>query len=627
MFVRENQNIQNSNYKIDPLETELTNFFKFSSDFLIICNFQGIVQNASPSLLKITGINTSSLFSIAFSNLFHIDDQNSAWMNILSLRNGNTVKTYEGRLNCNDGNYLWTEWNISPSPEFLQFYATGRDISERKKNEEVLKYSEEKHRTLFETMTQGVIYEDVDKGILSANPAAQKILGLTLEQMQGKFSLGSGYKSILEDGTEVIDDTHPAMVALNMGKEVQNFVMGILTPYDEDYRWINVNAIPLFKNGEDKPYQVYTTFDDITERKLADEKIKESEERYRQLVELSPNTVGIIKEEKIVFINAAGAELFGAENQNQIVGKYLYDFIYPENYKIISDGIKNLAPNEKTPIMELKAKKIDGTLIYIEAAAMPFNYKGENVVQLICSNITERKRVEEERERLFTKITIAQDRLKILSRKLIEAQESERRLIARELHDEIGQTLTAIKINLQSVNKITRSVKLKSHLVDSVELVEHSLQLVRNLSLDLRPSMLDDLGLLPTLGWYLNKQSQRSGIDIKMKSISLDNMLSPEVEVTCYRVVQEAINNVIRHSDAKKVKVDLKIIDHQLKLQIHDDGKGFDVMEVRKRALNGNSIGVLGMQERVELARGELSIYSSPENGTNVIACFPINEK
>ncbi len=545
----------------------------------------------------------------------------------MNLQAGDKVKTFEGRLRCNNGKYLWTEWSISPSPEFDHFYAIGRDISERKKDDDALKYSEQKHRTLFETMTQGVIYEETGKGILSANPAAQKILGLTLEQMQGKSSLSSGYKSILEDGTEVIDDAHPAMVALNMGKEVQNFVMGILTPYEEDYRWINVNAIPLFKSGQEKPYQVYTTFDDITERKHAHEAIKESEERYRQLVELSPNTIGIIKEEKIIFINAAGAMLFGAENQNQVIGKSIYDFIHHENYKNISDELEQLELNEKTPLLELKANKLDGTLIYIEATAMSFYYKGENAVQFICGDITNRKKVEEERERLFNKIQVAQDRLKILSRRLIEAQESERRIIARELHDEIGQTLTAIKINLQAVNKVTRSSKLKSHLVDSVELVEHSLQLVRNLSLDLRPSMLDDLGLMPTLGWYINKQAQRSGIKIKMNTIDLDKKISPEVEVTCYRVVQEAINNVIRHSEAKSVKVELNIIDYQLRLEILDDGKGFDVTEMRKRALNGNSIGVLGMQERVELAGGELSIYSTPENGTKVIACFPLGKK
>ena len=560
MLIKENININKINSELATPDADLNNFFKLSSDLLLISNFHGIIKNASVSLLKITGFDPTSISSISFSDLFHYDDQTSAQVKLMNLQAGDKIKTFEGRLRCNNGKYLWTEWSISPSPEFDNFYAIGRDISERKKNEDALKYSEQKHRTLFETMTQGVIYEETGKGILSANPAAQRILGISLEQMQGKSSLTSGYKSILEDGTEVIDDAHPAIVALNMGKEVQNFVMGILTPYDEVYRWINVNAVPLFRSREDKPYQVYTTFDDITERKNADEAIKESEERYRQLVELSPYTVGILNDEKILFINAAGAILFGVENPEQVVGKSINDFIQHENYKIISDELNKLELNEKTPLLELKANKLDGTLIYLEATAMPFYYKGENAIQFICSDITERKKVEEERERLFNKIQVAQDRLKILSRRLIEAQESERRVIARELHDEIGQTLTAIKINLQAINKYTKSSKLKSHLVDSVELVEHSLQLVRNLSLDLRPSMLDDLGLIPTLGWYINKQSQRSGINIKMKSIELDKKLSPEVEVTCYRVVQEAINNVIRHSEAKNVKIEIKNI-------------------------------------------------------------------
>ncbi len=470
MLTEEKIKIGNNISEFSSLETNLNNFFKLSTDLLLISNFQGIIEKASASILERVGFDNESIASISFSEIFHFDDQTSAKINLMNLQAGDKVKRFEGRLRCCDGTYLWTEWRFSQSENFDHFYAVGRDISKRKNDEETLKYSEQKHRTLFETMAQGVIYEDVEKGILSANPAAQKILGLTLEQMQGKFSFGSGYKSILEDGTEVIDDSHPAMVALKMGKEMQNFVMGILTPYDEDYRWINVNAIPLFKGGEDKPYQVYTTFDDITERKRSSETIKESEERYRQLVELSPNSVGILKDELIVFINAAGAQLFGGENPQQIIGKSFYDFIHPENQKIISRDLKNLSTNEKTPLMELKAKKLDGSVIYIEAAAMPFYYKGDYAFQFICSDITARKRVEEERERLFNKITIGQDRLKIVSRKLIEAQESERRIIARELHDEIGQTLTAIKINLQAANKVTKSTKLKSHLIDSVEL-------------------------------------------------------------------------------------------------------------------------------------------------------------
>ncbi|MEO8398961.1 MAG: PAS domain S-box protein [Ignavibacteriaceae bacterium] len=605
-------------------ETDFINFFNLSSDLLIITDFNGTLQKANPSFINAVGLDEKHINSFSLSDFFHNEDEvASKLIQIFQQSNWNN-NTFEARLKCFKDDYQWTEWSISPSKNFQCFYAIGRNISKRKKDEEFLRQSEQKHRTLFETMAQGVIYEDFEKGIISANPAAQKILGLSLEQMQGKSSLGTGYKSILEDGTEVIDDTHSAMLAVKIGKELKNFVMGILTPYEEDYRWININAIPLFKLGEEKPYQVYTTFDDITERKRSSEAIKESEERYRKLIELSPNTVGILKDEKIVFINAAGAKMMGAENPKKIIGKNILEFLHPDYFKYISKGLKQLSRYNKSPLMEIKARKIDGTTIYVEATAMPFNYKGENAVQFISRDITERKKVEEEKERLFHKITVTQDRLKILSRRLIEAQESERRIIAHELHDEIGQTLTAIKINLQAVDKLTTSKKLKSHLVDSVELVEHSLELVRNLSLDLRPSMLDDLGLVPALRWYLHKQMQRSGIKIKINSVEFRNELSSEIEVTCYRVTQEAINNVIRHSNAKNVKVELNIFDNHLRLFIQDDGDGFNVSDARKKALNGNSIGVLGMQERAELVGGELAIYSSSKKGTKIIASFPI---
>jgi PAS domain S-box-containing protein len=150
------------------------------------------------------------------------------------------------------------------------------DITDRKIAEEALRESEEKHRTLFETMTQGVVYQDVDGNIISANSAAEQILGLTIDQMMGRTSMDPRWKSIQEDGSDFPGDTHPSMVALKTGKEVRNVVMGVFHPDKERRVWININAVPQFKNGENKPYQVYTTFEDITERIETEEQIKAS---------------------------------------------------------------------------------------------------------------------------------------------------------------------------------------------------------------------------------------------------------------------------------------------------------------------------------------------------------------
>jgi len=155
------------------------------------------------------------------------------------------------------------------------------DITDRKIAEEALKISEEKYRKLFNTMSQGVVYQDGTGKIISCNPAAERILGLTLDQMQGKTSFDSNWRAIHEDGTDFDGDNHPSMISLKSGKKVNNVIMGIFNPKNNYYTWINVNAVPQFRAGEKKPYQVYTTFEDITQIKHAEKALKKSEERYR----------------------------------------------------------------------------------------------------------------------------------------------------------------------------------------------------------------------------------------------------------------------------------------------------------------------------------------------------------
>ena len=165
------------------------------------------------------------------------------------------------------------------------------DITDRRRMEDALRESEEKHRTLFETMTQGVVYQDADGQIIDANPAAQRILGLTLDQLQGRTSMDPRWRAMREDGSEFPGDAHPAMVALETGRPVRDVVMGVYDPKRQHHTWININAVPLLQPGADKPYQVHTTFEDITEQRLAQEAVREGEERYRRLVEGSPDIV------------------------------------------------------------------------------------------------------------------------------------------------------------------------------------------------------------------------------------------------------------------------------------------------------------------------------------------------
>ncbi len=160
-----------------------------------------------------------------------------------------------------------------------------KDITERKRAEEALRASEEQHRTLFESMAQGVVYQDADGRITAANPAAERILGLTLAQMQGVTSADPRWRTVREDGSDFPGVEHPAMVALHAGRPVHGVVFGVFNPADDAYHWIKVGAVPRFRPGEEAPYQVFTTFEDVTEIRAAAEALRASEERYRSLFE------------------------------------------------------------------------------------------------------------------------------------------------------------------------------------------------------------------------------------------------------------------------------------------------------------------------------------------------------
>ena len=214
-----------------------------------------------------------------------------------------------------------------------------------------------------------------------------------------------------------------------------------------------------------------------------------------------------------------------------------------------------------------------------------------------------------------------EERRRLLSRRLLHVQELERRTIARELHDEVGQALTAIKINLQSIE---RSPKLGLDRVqDSLAIVEALVARIRDLSLDLRPAMLDDWGLYAAVRWYAGRQAERAGITIRVRGNVGDERLPSDVETTCFRVVQEAVTNALRHARATRLDIRLSRDPTHIGVEVVDDGAGFDVHDARHAANHGESLGLLGMEERVRLLGGEITLSSRPGAGTTITVSLP----
>jgi signal transduction histidine kinase/ligand-binding sensor domain-containing protein len=222
----------------------------------------------------------------------------------------------------------------------------------------------------------------------------------------------------------------------------------------------------------------------------------------------------------------------------------------------------------------------------------------------------------------------AYGRLRALTRQLEEAKEEEKRRIARELHDEMGQILSAIKINLKALGRLPGDSEERSgRIEDAITLVDEIIGHVRAMALDLRPPLLDELGFVAALRGYAEGQSIRTGVAITVEANAEAESLRPETAIAGFRIVQEAVHNALRHAAAKGITVEVNGGADRLVLSVRDDGRGFDVPEALRRATTGRHLGLRGMRERVEALGGMLEIDSGPGRGTEIRAALPLREE
>lgn len=243
----------------------------------------------------------------------------------------------------------------------------------------------------------------------------------------------------------------------------------------------------------------------------------------------------------------------------------------------------------------------------------------------LMTNLAQQCAISLERSRLYAEVRASQLRLQALSQRVLEAQEQERRHIARELHDEVGQVLGALKINLHLLRDPALDEASRRRLEESISILDRLLQQIRALSLDLRPSVLDDQGLGEALAWFGERIGERSGLDVSIENELDDSTIPPSIANACFRIAQEALNNAVRHAQAHHLEMRFAVQDDVLDLSIRDDGIGFDVPAQQRRAVAGTSLGLISMQERATLAGGTTEITSSAGAGTQVHARFPLH--
>jgi len=561
------------------------------------------------------------------------------------------------------------------------------DITERKRMEEALRESEEWFRAIFEGAAIGIALVDMEGRPVVSNPALQEMLGYSGEELrnmvftefthpddamadwelfkeliEGKrdyYQMDKRYYS--KDGRLVWGRLTVSLIRRAGGKA--NLAIGM------------VEDITNYKHTEeilrDRTKQLQAIMDAIMtflERRnwrevsalLLRSALSQTTSEYGFIgVVVEGPILRILAHEGIVWDNAVNREFYEQAMRTYREVGYL-EFTNFKNLfgKIITTGKSVLSNEPKTdprsgglppghpPLRHfLGVPILRGTEVVgmIGVANRPGGYTGDEQAKIeILTQAasvlydsyrrqqreieleTGHKRLEEERENLLNELSTKHDQLQTLSRRLVEVQELERHRIARELHDEIGQLLTGLKLKIESSKSLPVDAA-KNSLSEAETLVNELMEHVRELSLNLRPAMLDDMGLLPALMWHFKRYTSQTNVHVEFKHTGLERRrFAAEVETAIYRIVQEALTNVARHASVSQVTVRLWVDHGTLNLQVEDQGVGFD----HEAALaKGSTGGVIGIRERAILLGGQLIIQSAPGAGTCLTVELPLGKR
>ena len=484
---------------------------------------------------------------------------------------------------------------------------------DRKRAEEALLESEERYRRLVETAPEVIYNLSAEDGTITLlNPAFEKITGWSRAEW-----LGKPFMSLVHP-----DDVTLAMETfqhVSRGEATPLYGLRILSKSGE-YLIGEFTSYPNIEKG--KVTGEFGIARDITERKRVEEALRRSEARYKELWERAPVAYHVLDPDgKIAKVNQTEASMLGYQVQ-EMVGKSIFDFILPEQREEAQKRFRQKIRGLSVPKAEDRIYlKKDGSQIYVVVDdVLERDAHGKVTgIRSTMTDITERKNAEETLARYISE-------LRQLSKQLITVQEAERLRISRELHDEMGQALTMLRINIASIKESLLpgyAKGVKDRLADADALTEKLLGQIHELTLELRPHMLDDLGLVPTLRWYTERLSRRLNIQILFTQKNWKERPDSEISTALFRIIQEALTNAAKHARAKKIRILLVQKQKFIEVLIKDDGRGFDQRKIEKRPPRARGIGLFSMKERAALLNGECTIESHPGKGTRIHISIP----
>jgi len=479
---------------------------------------------------------------------------------------------------------------------------------EQVRQRKALEEANGRYRTLFDTVPVGLYRTTFEGQVLDANLTMTHMLGFPDRESLLALNVISLY-------------VNPQDRELWKSRLEQNatlhFVETQFRRRDGTPIWVELSVHPVCDHQNQILYYE-GIMQDITARKRAEIALQGSEERFRTIVEQSPISIQVMTPEGwTIQVNRAWEKLWGvtaADVKN-------YNMLHDE--QAISLGMMPYVERGfagETVLMPPVAYHTDesvrnGRKRWFQARIYPITGVQGNTRNIIMmyEDITDFRWATEDLHRL--------------SMVLMNAQEDERRRISQELHDELGQALTAMQINLDMLGRDLTQVltsNARERLAEMTMLVSETLEHARELSHTLRPTMLDELGLVPTIRWYSSRCAERLGIQIDFEAETIKDRLTVEVETTLYRIVQEALTNVARHAQARHIRLKLATQEGKVSVLIEDDGVGFNVEKTASVNGTQGGIGLFGIRERVALWGGTFSIKSFPGQGARLLVEIPL---
>ncbi|MFC2084212.1 PAS domain S-box protein [Bacteroidota bacterium] len=487
-----------------------------------------------------------------------------------------------------------------------------RDITERKRTEEALSESEKKYRSIVENTSDWIWEMDLKGNHTYSNNIGEKILGYPLNKFYEMDPIGLVHP---DDRGKFIETYKKAI----QNKAGWNNVVLRWCDKDRKYHYFESSAEPRIDyNGN---LIGFIGIDrDITDKKIIEKQVLSEKLRAESYLETAAVMMLVLdKKGTVTLINSKGAEILGYSKKYIIGRNWIDNFIPEENRTNIKRILKRLMKGEiefaeyfeNAVLCRYKKIKILGWY------NTQIKDKSGKVTGILSSaeDITERVSLRAELES-------SNKELRSLTEHLQKVREEERTILAREIHDDLGQSLTALKLDLSQLRKKIdpSQIQLTEKVKSALELAGDTVETVKKISTDLRPSIIDDLGLIPAIRWYIGEFMKRSGIKVKL-SLEVDEYdISEEIKISIYRILQEALTNVIRHAHASKITIGFQKKGKNLILQVKDNGIGIKERQMHKE----KSFGIIGMKERVILIGGQFEISGEKNKGTKIKVVIPV---